>query len=157
MLVERLVYFEGMVYKIEEEIYSETDHSSVYTSEDSFEEADYLQKKFSKASPLLSVQDGQSDNLNATMTSIGFTIAGKKNLDKIEGYPAPDTPDGTKSRSDITAKQIDVSDDALESKSDNNPDSKSDISAENKGDETPKSKKSDGKSKGKKSKEKEGE
>ena len=91
------------------------------------------------------------------MTSIGFTIAGKKNLDKIEGYPAPETPDGTKSRSDITVKQLDVSDDAEESKSDNNPDSKSDISAEKKGDETPKSQKSDGKSKGKKSKEKEGE
>ena len=42
MLVERLVYFEGMVYKIEEEIYSESDHSSVYTSEDSFEEEDNL-------------------------------------------------------------------------------------------------------------------
>ena len=54
MLVERLVYFEGMVYKIEEEIYSESDHSSVYTSEDSFEEADYLQNRFRQVSPLLS-------------------------------------------------------------------------------------------------------
>ena len=43
MIIEKLVFFEGMVYQIEEEIYSETDHSSVYTSEDSFEEDDRLQ------------------------------------------------------------------------------------------------------------------
>ena len=38
MLVERIVFFDGMVYQIEEELYSDEDHSSVYTSEDSFEE-----------------------------------------------------------------------------------------------------------------------
>ena len=112
MLVERLVFFEGMVYQIEEEIYSESDHSSVYTSEDSFEEDDTLQKKYKKFSPLLSAYDAESNNLNATMTSIGFTVAGRKNLDKIEGYPAPETPDESKSRSDITAKQMNISDDA---------------------------------------------
>ena len=120
MLVERLVFFEGMVYQIEEEIYSESDHSSVYTSEDSFEEDDTLQRKYKKYSPLLSAYDAESNNLNATMTSIGFTVAGRKNLDKIEGYPAPETPDESKSRSDITAKQMNISDDASEDKSENN-------------------------------------
>ena len=42
MLVERVIFFDGMVYQIEEEIYSEEGHSSVYTSEDSFEEDDSL-------------------------------------------------------------------------------------------------------------------
>ena len=166
MLVERLVFFEGMVYQIEEEIYSESDHSSVYTSEDSFEEDDTLQKKYKKFSPLLSAYDAESNNLNATMTSIGFTVAGRKNLDKIEGYPAPETPDESTSRSDITAKQVNISDDASEDKSENNQDDKSNNNPEDKsdnsasesasptrnGDETPTKSKKDAKSKGKKGK-----
>ena len=36
------VFFDGAVYMIEEEIYSDADHSSVYTSEDSFEEDETL-------------------------------------------------------------------------------------------------------------------
>ena len=115
---------------------------------------------------MLSAYDAESNNLNATMTSIGFTVAGKKNLDKIEGYPAPETPDESKSRSDITAKQVNISDDASEDKSENNqddksnnnPDDKSDNSASEtasptrKGDETPTKSKKDAKSKGKKGK-----
>ena len=42
MLIQRVVFYDGMVYQIEEEIYSDEDHSSVYTSEDSFEEDDKL-------------------------------------------------------------------------------------------------------------------
>ena len=42
MKVERVIFYEGMVYQIEEEIFSEDDHSSVYTSEDSFEEDERL-------------------------------------------------------------------------------------------------------------------
>ena len=42
MLVERTIFYGGMVYQIEEEIYSDEGHSSVYTSEDDFEEVDYL-------------------------------------------------------------------------------------------------------------------
>jgi hypothetical protein len=34
VLVEREVFFRGMVYIIEEEVYSDSDRSSVYTSED---------------------------------------------------------------------------------------------------------------------------
>ena len=33
-MVEREVFFRGMVYIIEEEVYSDSDRSSVYTSED---------------------------------------------------------------------------------------------------------------------------
>ena len=37
MTIERQIFFNGMVYMIEEGVYSDPDHSSVYTSEDSFE------------------------------------------------------------------------------------------------------------------------
>jgi hypothetical protein len=36
--VQRTLIFQGMVYVIEEEVYSDSDNSSVYTSEDDFEE-----------------------------------------------------------------------------------------------------------------------
>ena len=55
MLVERIIFLDGMVYQIEEEIYSEEGHSSVYTSEDSFEEDDTLQRQFQSINPLLSL------------------------------------------------------------------------------------------------------
>ena len=42
MIIEKVVFFEGMVYQIQEEIFSDTDHSSIYTSEDSFSEDDDL-------------------------------------------------------------------------------------------------------------------
>ena len=51
MLVERVILFDGMVYKIEEEVYSDEDHSSVYTSEDSFEADDELQKEYGQFNP----------------------------------------------------------------------------------------------------------
>lgn len=38
MIVQKLIFFEGIVYQIEEEVYSDSDHSSVYTSEDDFEQ-----------------------------------------------------------------------------------------------------------------------
>lgn len=31
------MFFDGVVYMIEEELYSDSDHSSVYTSEDDFD------------------------------------------------------------------------------------------------------------------------
>ena len=49
---KRQVFFEGMVYMIEEEVYSDSDHSSVYTSEDDFEVCDTLQEQFSRVNPL---------------------------------------------------------------------------------------------------------
>ena len=36
----------GMVYVIEEEVYSDSDNSSVYTSEDSFEEERYMVQQY---------------------------------------------------------------------------------------------------------------
>ena len=52
MLVERVIFFDGMVYQIEEEVYSDSDHSSVYTSEDSFEIDEDLQNQFRAFNPL---------------------------------------------------------------------------------------------------------
>ena len=54
MIVQKIIFFEGMVYQIEEEVYSDSDHSSVYTSEDDFEEDKTIQRKFKKNNPLLS-------------------------------------------------------------------------------------------------------
>ena len=52
MTVEKQIFFNGMVYIIEEEVYSDPDHSSVYTSEDSFESDKGLQRDFAKRNPL---------------------------------------------------------------------------------------------------------
>lgn len=43
--IKRTVFFQGMVYIIEEEVYSDSDNSSVYTSEDDFNEDLNLQRK----------------------------------------------------------------------------------------------------------------
>jgi hypothetical protein len=51
--VEREVWFKGNVYVIEEEIYSESDKSSVYTSEDSYHEDDEITTEWAKKFPLL--------------------------------------------------------------------------------------------------------
>jgi hypothetical protein len=53
VLVEREVFFKGMVYIIEEEVYSDSDRSSCYTSEDDFEKQKDLSKSFHHAFPLL--------------------------------------------------------------------------------------------------------
>lgn len=37
VIIQRQIFFEGVVYQIEEELYSDSDHSSVYTSEDSWD------------------------------------------------------------------------------------------------------------------------
>ena len=57
MIIEKMIYYEGMVYKIEEEVYSDPDHSSVYTSEDSFESDPGMQGLFAKNNPILGLED----------------------------------------------------------------------------------------------------
>jgi hypothetical protein len=52
--IEREVWFKGNVYVIEEEIYSESDKSSVYTSEDEYREDDDITIEYAKKFPLLS-------------------------------------------------------------------------------------------------------
>ena len=46
VIIQRQIFFEGVVYQIEEELYSDSDHSSVYTSEDEFTVDKALQKRF---------------------------------------------------------------------------------------------------------------
>ena len=53
MLVEREVFFKGMVYIIEEEMYSDSDRSSCYTSEDDMDVQKEISKTFHHAFPLL--------------------------------------------------------------------------------------------------------
>ena len=53
VIIQRQIFFDGVVYQIEEELYSDSDHSSVYTSEDDFEVDRNLQGRFKRANPLL--------------------------------------------------------------------------------------------------------
>ena len=46
IIIERQIFFNGMVYMIEEEQYSDPDHSSVYTSDDDFESDEGLQADY---------------------------------------------------------------------------------------------------------------
>ena len=52
VIIQRQIFFEGVVYEIEEELYSDADASSVYTSEDDFDVDRTLQTKFQMANPL---------------------------------------------------------------------------------------------------------
>ena len=51
----RQIFFEGVVYQIEEELYSDPDNSSVYTSDDEFEVDKKLQKTFKAENPITEV------------------------------------------------------------------------------------------------------
>ena len=50
-----------MVYMIEEEVYSDADHSSVYTSEDSFESDKGLPRDFAGKNPLRAFTETSGD------------------------------------------------------------------------------------------------
>jgi hypothetical protein len=56
-LIERQVFFKGMVYIIEEEVYSDSGCSSVYSSEDDFEDDRGICKRFALKFPLLNMID----------------------------------------------------------------------------------------------------
>jgi hypothetical protein len=51
---EREVWFKGAVFIIEEEVYSESDNSSCYTSEDSWSEEEELDDRYCASFPLIS-------------------------------------------------------------------------------------------------------
>ena len=66
--IEREVWFKGNVYTIEEEIYSDSDKSSVYTSEDDYRQEDDIQNMFAERFPLLN-KNNERSNSNATYNS----------------------------------------------------------------------------------------
>jgi len=45
-LIERQIFFKGMVYIVEEEVHSDSECSSVYSSEDDFEDERGICKRF---------------------------------------------------------------------------------------------------------------
>ena len=51
-MIERSVFYKGSVYVVEEEMYSDSDNSSIYTSEDSFDEDNDVGMIFKEKSPL---------------------------------------------------------------------------------------------------------
>ena len=55
----------GQVYQIEEEIYSDADNSSVYTSEDEFQMDDELQNRFREQNPLGSASGSAKGSLSS--------------------------------------------------------------------------------------------
>lgn len=64
VIIKRQIFFEGVVYQIEEELYSDSDHSSVYTSEDEFEEDKGLQSQFKQSNRVLSRRLSQDEPVN---------------------------------------------------------------------------------------------
>ena len=53
-IIQRHIFFQGLVYVIDEEVYSDPDCSSKYTSEDSFDEDDdQLRKKFKQQNQVI--------------------------------------------------------------------------------------------------------
>lgn len=73
-IVQKIIFFEGIVYQIEEEVYSDSDHSSVYTSEDDFETDKQMAKKYKNNNPLLS----EADLNDPVLTDDARTRLGKK-------------------------------------------------------------------------------
>lgn len=63
VIIQRQIFFEGVVYLIEEEIYSDKDNSSVYTSEDEFAEETGVQKRFKRINPIDDAGSHKSANL----------------------------------------------------------------------------------------------
>lgn len=73
-IVQKIIFFEGIVYQIEEEVYSDSDHSSVYTSEDDFETDKQMAKRYKNNNPLLS----EADLNDPILTDDARTRLGKK-------------------------------------------------------------------------------
>ena len=83
MVVERVIFFEGMVYHIEEEVYSD-DHSSIYTSEDSFEEDNTLQDRFKEQNPLRERETiGTPGSVLNSLTNLDDFTEHKENIQKM--------------------------------------------------------------------------
>lgn len=67
--MSKLIFFEGVVYQIEEEVFSDSDHSSVYTSEDDFEVDKKIAHKYKKNNPLVSeLGAGHEDHVISSET-----------------------------------------------------------------------------------------
>ena len=58
-IIQRQIFFQGVVYQIEEELYSDSEHSSVYTSDDDFEVEKNIQRRFKQVNPLRSTSNFQ--------------------------------------------------------------------------------------------------
>ena len=86
--IHRQVFFEGKIYVIEEEVYSDSDHSSVYTSEDEFEVSDNLQLKFGTQNPLKTVgsvggASGMTDYTAQIPRNLRSTASGSKKTEAV--------------------------------------------------------------------------
>ena len=103
MLVERVIFFDGMVYQIEEEVYSDSDHSSVYTSEDSFEVDEDLQNQFTSINPLFS--EHTESIKKSISTAGGFTETMEK-----KSKVTKDDSKASEGKSGDDASGIDMSD-----------------------------------------------
>ena len=73
VIIQRQIFFEGVVYQIEEELYSDSDHSSCISSDDSFTEDKHIQKRFKQINPLKS-----ESNFGLSQTSNNLKNLGNK-------------------------------------------------------------------------------
>jgi hypothetical protein len=77
-VIQQKVFYKGNVYVIEEEVYSSEGHSSVYTSEDDFNEDKNIGPRFCKKFPLLKKHTEMSET--GSGLKIGEKIGDKDSI-----------------------------------------------------------------------------
>ena len=80
VIIQRRIIFEGVVYQIDEELYSDSDHSSVYTSEDDFEYDKNIQRKFKRHNPLVEDKTNTEVNYDEHDSSVEGDVTPKPEL-----------------------------------------------------------------------------
>jgi hypothetical protein len=75
-----------MVYIVEEEVYSDTDNSSIYTSEDEFEVKPVMQKRFAQKFPLM--MPGADARQAAAVEASSCTTKSDKTVVSVVSWPS---------------------------------------------------------------------
>jgi len=76
VIIQRQIFFEGVVYQIEEELYSDSDHSSVISSDDEFQVDKHIQKRFKQINPLKSDSNFQLSQTGNNLKNLGKKTSG---------------------------------------------------------------------------------
>ena len=83
--IQRQIIFDGVVYQIEEELYSDSGHSSVYTSEDDYEIDKGIQKRFKNANPqVIKHETERQSEYSRSKTGTAYKTGNLGKLDPTE-------------------------------------------------------------------------
>ena len=85
-IITRKIFFEGVVYQIEEEILSDDDNSSVYTSDDSYGYDKSLQMRFKEVNPSITEQ---ADSVAASFNKPTGNLLKKLNAESKHAAESP--------------------------------------------------------------------